>query len=62
MKIFKPKKVNSEKLVISIRINIDTLEKIDQEAAKYDISRNELITQCIEYALNNMEENNKLEK
>ena len=62
MKIFKPNKVNSEKLVISIRINIDTLEKIDQEAAKYDISRNELITQCIEYALNNMEENNKLEK
>lgn len=62
MKIFKPKKLNSEKLVISIRINIDTLEKIDQEAAKYDISRNELITQCIEYALNNMEENNKLEK
>lgn len=62
MKIFKPKKVNSEKIVISIRVNIDTLEKIDKEASKYDISRNELITQCIEFALDNLEDKNKLEK
>ena len=62
MKIFKPVKVNNEKVVISIRINLDTLEKIDEEANKIDISRNELITQCIEFALNNMEDKNKLEK
>ena len=62
MKIFKPIKINNEKVVISIRINTDTLEKVDKEAAKYDISRNELITQCIEFALNNIEDKNKLEK
>lgn len=62
MKIFKPVKTNNEKVVISIRINTDILEKVDNEAAKYDISRNELITQCIEFALSNMEEKNKLEK
>lgn len=62
MKIFKPVKTNNEKVVISIRINLDTLDKVDKEATKYDISRNELITQCIDFALNNMEEQKKLEK
>ena len=62
MKIFKPVKINNEKVVISIRINLDTLDKVDKEATKYDISRNELINQCIEFALNNMKEQNKLEK
>lgn len=62
MKIFKPVKTNNEKVVISIRMNLDTLEKVDNEATKYDISRNELITQCIEFALNNIEEKNKPEK
>lgn len=51
---FKPKK--TEKDVISIRINTDMLEEIDKTASKIDISRNELIVQCIEYALNNMKD------
>lgn len=49
---FKPKK--TEKEVISIRINVDLLSAVDETAAQSDISRNELIVQCIEYALNNI--------
>lgn len=62
MEKFKPQKNSNEKVVISIRLNLDVLEKVDDEAVKYDISRNELITQCIEFALNNMEEKNKSDK
>ena len=54
MNNFKPKK--TEKDVISIRINADLLEEIDKAASRIDISRNELIVQCIEYALNNMKD------
>ncbi len=54
MKKFLPKK--PEKEVISVRIDSQLLKTIDIEAAKIDISRNELINQCIEYALDNIEE------
>lgn len=63
MNKFKPIKNDNEKIVISIRINSNTLNKIDKEASKIDISRNELITQCIEFALDNIETDKKhLEK
>lgn len=54
MKKFLPKK--PEKEVISVRIDSQLLKRIDIEAAKIDISRNELINQCIEYALDNIGE------
>ena len=54
MKKFLPKK--PEKEVISVRIDSQLLKTIDIEAAKIDISRNELINQCIEYALDNIGE------
>lgn len=57
MKKFIPSKENSEKLVISIRIDSKLLEKIDEEAAKAEISRNEMINQSSHYALSNLEEN-----
>ncbi len=57
MKKFMPSKENSEKLVISIRIDSKLLEKIDEEAAKAEISRNEMINQSLNYALSNLEEN-----
>lgn len=53
MKQFIPKK--QEKEVISIRISSDVLEKVDKISAEYDISRNELINQCIQFALEQME-------
>lgn len=46
---FIPKKL--EKDVISIRIPTELLKKLDERAAETGISRNELINQCITYAL-----------
>ena len=48
---FKPFK--NEKVVISIRIDKEMLNVIDNLANETDISRNEMIVQCIEYALKN---------
>ncbi len=45
-----------EKEVISMRIPADTLQILDDKAAKTGISRNELINQMILFALANMEE------
>lgn len=59
MEKFKSSKINTEKVVISIRIDINTLEEIDKEAAKIEISRNELITQCIDFALSNIDKKDK---
>ena len=54
MKKFLPKK--PEKEVISVRIDSQLLKTIDIEAAKIDISRNEMINQFIEYALDHIGE------
>lgn len=53
MNSFKPKK--TEKDVISIRIDTNLLNEIDSIATSNDISRNELIIQCLQYALDNMD-------
>ena len=45
-----------EKEVISMRISVDTLQVLDDKAAKAGISRNELINQMILFALAHMEE------
>lgn len=52
MSEFKP--VKSEKTIISIRLDVDMLRKVDQISQETDISRNELIVQCIDYALKNI--------
>ncbi len=51
MNDFKP--IKQEKTVISIRLDLDMLKAIDELSAETDISRNELIVQCIGYALKN---------
>mgnify|MGYP000402770508 FL=1 len=56
MKKFVPSKGSNDKVVISMRIDTKLLETIDSEAYKARISRNENISQCISYALSNMEE------
>ncbi len=57
MKTFQPSKksLSNDKLVISIRMDISRINEIDKIANQIDISRNELINQCVEYALNNLE-------
>lgn len=59
MEKFKPTKTSNEKIVISIRIDIETLNKVDNEANRIDISRNELINQCIDFALENLDNKEK---
>jgi len=48
-----------EKEVISMRISTDVLKTVDDKAAAIGISRNELINQMIQYALDNMDESKK---
>ena len=45
-----------EKEVISMRIPTATLQSVDEKTAKIGISRNELINQMINYALENMQD------
>ncbi len=54
---FVPKKQDKE--VISIRISAETVRTVDAQAAKFDISRNEFINQCILFALEHMEQDEK---
>ena len=45
-----------EKEVISMRISTDMLKIVDDKATEIGISRNELINQMIQYALDNMDD------
>ena len=49
MQSFKPQK--PEKELISIRIDKNLLQAVDQQATKNEISRNEFIIQSIVYAM-----------
>ncbi len=61
MKTFKPTK--SEKIVITIRIEDYRVEQLDKIANKINISRNELISQCLDFAIKNIDfKENKKEK
>lgn len=46
--------MKNEKKMISLLIDPNLLERLDVESAKVDISRNELVIQCIKFALKNM--------
>lgn len=48
------KPMTNDKIIISIRLDEEKLNKIEQVANKFDISRNELINQCINFALDNL--------
>lgn len=52
MKQFNPHR--DEKEVISLRISTTLLREVDEKAAAYDMSRNELIVQSIRFALDNI--------
>ena len=54
MERFLPRK--PEKEVISMRISKELLDELDRKSAVAEISRNELINQCIRFALAHMEE------
>ena len=54
MNEFKP--IKQEKTVISIRLDVDMLKKVDELSVQTDISRNEFIVQRIDYALKNLKQ------
>lgn len=45
---------NTENDIISIRIDLELLARIDREANEAKISRNQVIVQCISYALEHL--------
>lgn len=47
--------VKSEKIVITIRIEDYRIEELDRIADKINISRNELISQCLDFAIKNID-------
>ena len=61
MKEFNPtKKINKpDKTVITFRIESKKLEILDRIANNKDISRNELLLQCIDFALENLPKDEK---
>ena len=58
------RRMKDEYLQTTLRIKYEIIENLDQLAADLDMSRNELINQCIEYALENLKKpsNNEKEK
>ena len=48
------KPLKQEKTIISLRMDVELLKKVDEISVKTNISRNELLVQCIEYALTNI--------
>lgn len=57
MKYFIPQKPDKE--VISIRLPSELLQQVDESAARADISRNEFINQCIVFAMQHLQAENK---
>jgi len=49
---FNPQKI--EKMIISLRMEENIIKQIDKLAYKKNISRNEFLTQCINFALQNL--------
>lgn len=60
MEKFKIPTIKDEKSILkTIRIRISTYQKIEDLSNRNNISMNRLINECIEYALNNLEEESK---
>jgi len=59
MNSFKIPNINDEKSVLkTIRLKYKTLERIEELSQSNDISVNRLINECIEFALDNLSNNN----
>lgn len=57
--IIRPHKYGGETAVISVRLPKDMLSEIDQAATGTGRTRNEILVMSMEYALENMEINEK---
>ena len=52
----KPKSKCDKKVAISLRINVDVLKLLQKYSNKFNLSRNELVIQCIDYAIARLNE------
>ncbi len=60
MKEFKLPNVEDEKSILkTIRIKFSTLKKVEKLSKKSNLSVNRIINECIEYALENLNEEEK---
>ena len=60
MEKFKIPTIQEEKTMLkTIRIKVSTYKKIENLSSTHNISMNKLINDCIEYALNNLEEDDE---
>jgi len=63
---FKPSKIasKSEKIIFSVRMDKERLTEIDNIASEAGISRNELIVQCVDFAISqiSVEKHKKVKK
>ena len=48
----------TEKIIVSLRLPKDKVDSIDMLALNFNISRNEFLMQCIDYALENIADEN----
>lgn len=53
--ILRPKKVYGENTVVSCRMPVEMVERLDKIGAKTGRTRNELILKCVEFALDKLE-------
>ncbi len=58
MKTFKLPNIDDEKSILkTIRIKFSTLKKVEELSKKNNLSVNRIINECIEFALENLNEN-----
>lgn len=53
--ILRPKRVYGENTVVSCRMPVEMVDKLDKIGAKTGRTRNELILKCVEFALDKLE-------
>ena len=61
MKKFELPNADNEKSVLkTVRLKLSTLQKLEELSTKSNLSINRLINECIEFALDNIEEKEKI--
>lgn len=53
--IIRPKRVYGENTVVSCRMPVEIVKKLDEVSNRTGRARNELILRCVEYALDKLE-------
>ena len=53
--VIESKKFRGESMVVSVRLPIELVERLDKVAEKTGRTRNEIIQTCLEFAVENLE-------